>query len=230
MNRIRALLPLAALAASACAAPAVRAPEPGLPAGSGSMQAPAAAPESFVLLQGNDTIAVETFTRTATTLQAELSARTGGRFSYDAQLAADGTVPRIELRAFTPGTPAGGAPAQRAIASFRGESVSGQSFVGDSSRTATVATTRGAIPYVNPSPSLMEQIVRRARALGGAEAQVPVFIIGAGQTLTATVRTVGADSAVLSLGGTDIRARVDRAGALLGASVGAQNLRIVRRP
>jgi hypothetical protein len=74
----------------------------------------------------------------------------------------------------------------------------------------------------------MEQIVRRARALGGDSVQVPILGADNGRTSTVTVRFMGADSATVSLGPVVLRLRVDRAGSLLGGAVPSQNLTISR--
>jgi hypothetical protein len=75
----------------------------------------------------------------------------------------------------------------------------------------------------------MEQIVRRARAMGGESVQVPVFVASSGGvTRSASVRFAG-DSATLSLATTEVRVRVDPGGAILGGSVPAQGLTIQRR-
>jgi len=91
-----------------------------------------------------------------------------------------------------------------------------------------VASRPGLVTYVNPSPSAMEQIVRRARAMGGDSAQVPILGADNGQLGEVAVRFVGADSAILSLGPVVLRMRVDRAGSLLGGTVPSQGLVITR--
>jgi hypothetical protein len=85
------------------------------------------------------------------------------------------------------------------------------------------------VPFVNPSPSLMEQIVRRGRAIGGGTAEVPIFVGGGGPAnVTAIVTFSAPDSARLDLGGVEVLLRVDAAGAILGGSVPTQRLTIER--
>jgi hypothetical protein len=92
-----------------------------------------------------------------------------------------------------------------------------------------VATRSGAVAYINPSPSHMEQILRRARVIGGDSVEVQVFVASsAGATVPAMVRFRG-DSATLAVGPVVIRARTDSAGRLLGGVVPSQGLVIERR-
>lgn len=185
---------------------------------------------TFHLVRGGDTIATERFTRTADRLQAELSASNGSRVRYTADLAPDATVRRVEIWAYPPGSAADAPAAQHATAELRGDSVFGTVTEGGSQRADRGTTTPGAIPYINPSPSMMEQIVRRARVLGGDSTRVPIMVVGQGQTVEVMVRRVGADSATLMLGPVEVRLRTDAAGSLLGGSVPSQELRIERRP
>jgi hypothetical protein len=178
-----------------------------------------------VLTQGSDTIGSEHFSRTKDRLRAEFTARGMEAFRYDAELAPDASVKRIRL---TVRPPAGGA--QTSTAAFAGDSVTlTREAPGDSARSARRPAAPGSVPYVNPSPSLMEQIVRRARALGGGTASVPVFVGGAGPAnVTAVVDFAASDSARLELGGVSVLLRVDGAGAILGGSVPSQRLTISR--
>ncbi|HEX8906544.1 MAG TPA: alpha/beta fold hydrolase, partial [Longimicrobiaceae bacterium] len=119
-------------------------------------------------------------------------------------------------------------PVQRVTLAWAGDSAVG-TIAGMAGRTQTVHGARGAIPIVNPSAVLMEQMLMRARALGGRDsATVTAFVAGTPQTVPAKVRWVGADSAVLSIAGVEVRARTDAAGRLLGAAVAAQQLTIER--
>ena len=229
------LLPL--FLAAACAptpppqAEPVPAPEPTEPAVVPAEPTPTVANEgTFTLMQEGTTVATEEFTRTNEQLDAALSAPGQGTLAYTAALAPDATVPRIELRVLPPGTAEGATPLQRSTAVFQGDSVFTETIEADSTRTNRVATTPGAIPYVNPSPSLMEQILRRARVMGGEQVQVPVFVAGTGgQTVAAMVMFMPPDSATVTLGNTEVRLRVDDEGRLLGGRVPAQNLLIERQ-
>lgn len=187
---------------------------------------------TFTLVRGADTIGTETFTRGADRLEATFAAGRRSLFRYDAALRPDAGTARI---AVTPLAPAVAAAAPSASATFAGDSVTVRQdgAAGGPATTARRAAPPGTVAYVNPSPSLMEQIVRRARALGGAPGgapvAVPVFVSGTGGVgQTATVAFLAPDSARLDLAGVALRFRVDPAGAVLGGTVPAQGLTIVR--
>ncbi len=222
MQRTIAALSLAALAACAASAGA------GTSAPAATV---AAAPQTgtFYQMRGADTVSRERFTRTATRLEADMRMSGDRRVSYTSELAPDASVTRIELRAYSPG--ADTAAAQRAVVTLRGDSATSQvTATGGTPTTERFATTRGAVAYVNPSPSSLEQIIRRARAMGGDSAQVQILGIPGRQTRPMNVRFVGADSALISLGQVVIRVQVDRAGSFLGGSVPSQGLVITRAP
>lgn len=156
----------------------------------------------FVVRQGADTVAVETFRRTGDRLTGELTVPSSGvRVAYTATVSPDGLIPRMELRSGT-------APAA-AVARF--------------------ALDAGTLPYLNLSPSVLEQILRRARALGSGSATIPLLNLQGGGTIAATVEPLSADSVRILLGpGVEIRAATDAEGRLLGATIPSQNVVIER--
>lgn len=247
MSRRLALPTLLAVLA-ACAAPApVPAPSPatgdgngtaatGASGGMGTATAaarPAATAQTsgtYVLIRGGDTIATERFTRTDQRLEANLVIPGQVRVNLVAGLNPDASVSRLELRTYPVGAP-DTAATQVSIAEFRADSV----FLQGTREGGTTADRRplmvsGVVPFVNPSPSLMEQIIRRARKMGGETAEVPVFASSAGgSTITANVHFAG-NEAHLNLGGVQVTFQVDASGAVLGGSVPAQELTIQRVP
>ncbi|HET7584120.1 MAG TPA: hypothetical protein VFK13_04390 [Gemmatimonadaceae bacterium] len=198
--------------------------------GGASAATPAAAPEiergSFTILRGSDTVAVEHFTRAPDSLGAALEIPRTGRVRYDASLAPDGTVHRIVVDVTLADSTG---PSQHSEADFEGDSV----FIHRNTGTDTTerrAVDAGTLPYINPSPSLMEQIVRRSRVLGGDSVDVPLLSAGTqSRNVIATVTRPTPDSAVLSLGPVEVRLAVDSAGRVRGGSVPAQGITIVRQ-
>jgi hypothetical protein len=212
MPRLRAIALV--LVASGCArGAAVTAASPA--AGGASMRG------TYVMLQGADTIAVERFTRGADRLQVEFSAGGTVQIAYDAALAADATVSRLELTA--PAALRGG------TLTFRADSVAATQPRGDSIVAFMRAAPRGTVPYINPSPSMMEQVLRRAHVIGGPSVTLPVYVAGGGanQTVSMTV-TFRGDSARLDAAGTILEFRVEPGGAIVGGRVPSQGLTIVR--
>lgn len=182
----------------------------------------------FTLRQGADTAVVERFTRTPDRLDVEMAVDGGPRIVYDADLRPDASVARLAVRAYAPGAGPEAAPAQTMTALFEGDSVLLAADAGETQRRGTVA---GVVPYLNPSPSAMEQIVRRARAMGTGRVEVPVWMPGeGGQNETATVDLSTPGEAALTMGGVEVRLQVDEHGRVLGGTVPSQGLTLERAP
>ncbi|HEV7588017.1 MAG TPA: alpha/beta fold hydrolase [Longimicrobium sp.] len=184
---------------------------------------------AFVVTVGADTILVERFTRTAGMVEAVADLTGRARMAIVIHTGAGASVSEVDLRAWGPGAPDGAAPLQRGRVVFAGDSTVATLEAGGQPHVQTVRGTRGALPMLNPSALMLEQVLMRARALSPRDSvTVPMLLIGSTQAFAARVRWVGADSAVLSDGMADVRARVDPAGRLLGAAVPSQNLVILR--
>ena len=184
---------------------------------------------SFVLRNGTTPLATERFQRSASAIDAELTTPIGVRVVYAARLRPDASISFIDVREHAPGAPAGDPPMQQSTGTFEGDSVILSLDRGGDTQVARRATTRGVVPYINPSPSLMEQIVRRARALGGSRVDVPVWLPSAGgQNVTAMVEFTTPDSARLTMGTTELRLHVDAAGRVLGGAIPSQGLTLER--
>lgn len=185
---------------------------------------------TFVLRDGPATLATERFQRSAEALEAELMTPIGVRIVYAARLRPDASVSFIDVRQYAPGAPAGDPPMQHSTGTFEGETVLLSVDRGEGTQAARQPTARGVVPYIDPSPSLMEQVVRRARALRGRRVDVPVWLPnGGGQNATATVEFTTPDSARLELAGTQLLLHVDARGRVLGGSIPSQGLILERR-
>jgi uncharacterized protein len=182
----------------------------------------------FVVLMRADTFAVESFTRTADRLEGVLAGRAIGRLAYSMTLGPDATTPELRLRAWRPGAEPDAGPMQEAHLRVVGDSSVAEITTPAGTHTERLATRRDAMLYLNPSFAQMEQLVLRARAVGGDSADIPVLMVQGGQTITATVVRQGADSVVVSFGGLQLRAAVGADGRLLGGSIPAQNLTFTR--
>lgn len=220
--RVKGVVSLSAfvlLLAAACATP-TRGPAP----------APTVETGTFTLRSGPTPLASERFQRSPGALEVELTTPIGVRVSYAARLRDDASVSFIDVREYPPGAAAGEPPMQQSTGTFVGDSVLLSLNRGGETQVARRATTRGVVPYINPSPSLMEQVIRRARALRGPRVSVPVWLpTGGGQNATATVDFTTADSARLELGGVQLLLRVDAEGRVLGGAIPAQGLTLDRQ-
>ncbi len=212
-----------------------------LPAASAAAQGTAraaatTAPRAFITLRGADTLVTERVepgadgtTTARLTFRGAAGQAAGLRFVAVFVPGPDARVRRATLDV-TP--PAATAPVQRATMSFEGHGDSVQVSV-ENGPSTTVAVAPGTLPYVNLAVSGLELILRRARAVAaagaapGAPATIPLYAgPGTPAGLTATVTRLGADSAVLSLSGVEIRMRTTADDRILGARVPAQGILI----
>lgn len=181
---------------------------------------------SYAILNGADTAVLERWTRSDSSLSVTMDVIGQVRLEFDASLATDATMRSLTMRIFPPGQDE---PAEEAHAEFRGDSVIAVQRLAAGMDTVRRGTRVGAVPYLSPSVSLTEQIVRRARAMGGDSVVVPVFVVGSGgETLDATVR-FAADSAFVALGASEMRLGLAGDGSLTGGVIPLQpSVRVVR--
>ncbi|HEX9164785.1 MAG TPA: alpha/beta fold hydrolase [Gemmatimonadales bacterium] len=186
--------------------------------------------EAFIMLRGSDTIAIEAFRRTPGKLDVDLVERlTKSRHTFAVTIGRDGTVSRVENQYRRADATPDAKPLQTAVLLMVGDSVIAEITGPTGTRIQRLGTRPGALPYVNPSMALVELMLARATALGGDSVAIPMFFVAGGQTLTATVRRVGADSAVVAFAmGQDFRLARDREGRILGGAIPAQGLTVVR--
>ena len=205
----------------------------GLPAAAGLLLAiasPAAAQEAtWILRRGADTVAIETVRRTPGRLEATLlDPGQRIRWRFAAILGPGEAVTAFENAFALASDSVGAEPRQRAELAFEGDSVIAIINPGPGARVQRLGTRAGALPFLNPSFALVEQAVRRARALGGDSVVVPLFAVSGGQTFDALVLRRGRDSVDVRIGGAVAHLRLDAAGMLVSGSVPAQGLVLER--
>jgi len=179
----------------------------------------------FVVRVRSDTIAVERATIGPRRAEAAMRLRTPPTLVRQVVLL--GASASAERVSTTVGRGAKGDSAiKRLEVTITGDSGTAQPF--DASAPVPlpaqrIAVPRGAVPFVNLSGLSLELMLRRARAVGGDSADVPL-LLGSGGSLAARVRRVSADSATITVGGVDLHARTDAEGRLLGAVVPTQGV------
>jgi hypothetical protein len=183
---------------------------------------------TFVVLLGQDTVAAERVMRHADSAEGDLRMKIPLlHITQRLTLGAAGTVQRV---GFAVGRGISGDSAvQHSELILRGDSAVAHVDPANGAPVSErrIAVPAGAVPFVNLSGLSMEQLLRRARALGGDSVNVPVLFTG-GQVVLGSVVRLGADSVVVHLAGTELRARTDSDGRLLGAAVPSQAVRFVR--
>jgi len=183
---------------------------------------------AFVALVGADTFAVERFARVprpgGDSTTAELLVPRAGARVRRVLVDSGALLPRYLLEAFAPGAAPDAAPAQRASFRFMRDTA----FADVGGAVQTLAVRPGTLPWLNPSFVLVEQIVRRARAIGGDRVEVPMVSVAGAQQFVAAVERVGRDSAVVRFPDAEMRVAVDDGGRVTGLRIPAQNLIVAR--
>jgi hypothetical protein len=187
---------------------------------------------TFIIRHASDTVATERFTRTPTHLDGTLAIHNRRRSSqrYSAVVAPDATLPLIEVTV-REGLDSGTVSpkvVQRARVIFKEDSAAVDEVGSAGLVTRVFETERGAVPYLNLSFALLEQAVRRARTAGGLD-RVAFFNLGGGQTRSAGLKRVGADSLRFDIGEIAVYLRVDSAGRVLGGRIPVQDVTVERR-
>ncbi len=188
------------------------------------------ADNGFAFVRGTDTLFSERWSRSPSVVEGTLTLTGQARIQYTLDLAGDATVSRMRLRVF-PAIGATQEPAQTADATFRGDTLVAIQRAGARADTVRRATPRGTIPYLPPSMALFEQIIRRAKTIGGVVASVPVHLLaqeGGAQTLLAQVRYPTADSAVVTFANVPTSFHVAADGTILGIPTPDATIRVVR--
>jgi hypothetical protein len=180
-------------------------------------------PDGFVLLRGGDTLAVERYARSGDTLRGEVrDVANGNRMTYSAAVGSDSRVTSLDFTLHKPGS---GGPSGRGNVRVQGDSIIAEQEEEGKSGTQRMAAPSGTSLYLNPSMALMEQVLRRAKAVGGQRPQFPVFTISTQANARVdrpTITWIGSDSAEIARNGTDgdsrVRVAIGENGRILGGS------------
>jgi hypothetical protein len=124
--------------------------------------------EGFVVCLGEDTLAVERYSRSATTLESEIVLRVPAarRVTYTAALDPVGDVESMDL-VVTPLLASSLPPrVSRGRLRFRGDTADVQLTLGDTTRVLKVPARPGSMPLAAFSHALVEQAILRASHLG----------------------------------------------------------------
>jgi Protein of unknown function (DUF2911) len=185
--------------------------------------------EGFVVCLGEDTLAVERYSRSATTLESEivLRAPAARRVTYTAALDALGDVQSIDL-VVTPLLAQGQPPrVSRGRLRFRGDTAEVQLTLGDTTLVLKVPARPGSMPLAAFSHALVEQAILRASHLGldsvafdwvgvGAPVAYPTYVtrrqdgaVVVGFFDAPAVATVDSTGRMLALDGSATTAKVE---------------------
>jgi DUF2911 family protein len=181
----------------------------------------------FIVRLGSDTLAVEQYARTNTTLESQLALRVpyARRVHYLAALDSAGHVARFDLT-MRPLATGVGAPALGTIV-FRGDTADVTVTLGDSTRQQHIAARAGAVPLSMFSHALVEQAILQAKRSGKDSVAFDWLALGSPEASASYVVRRGKDSVAVGLFGSPLFARVDRRGRLLGLDGRATTQKVV---
>lgn len=186
----------------------------------------------LVIHSGRDTVADETFRFDSTGVGGTITRGIGARSEriryHITEI--DGQIPMVELSAWKGDDPVEMKARQNVRVIFKDDSVAIDEANDKSGvNTSLFKSERNAVPYLNLSTAFLELATRRAARTTRMEPlAVPFFDLNGGRTVTGSVKPISADSAVMAIGGIELRFKVDKHGSILGGSVPAQNIIIVR--
>jgi hypothetical protein len=181
---------------------------------------------SFYTISGQDTLAVEQVVRTGERVDVDMLVRQQGvRSVFTLELGPNATVRRVTNRIFR--QPEDEEPTRVVTAAFRGDSVDVE-ISGDRPQTMTVSTLPGALPWIFPSNTLLEQALLRSQSRNGTEDvdSIPFFNIANGQSTTATIAWEGPNAATLQLAEATLSVDLGKDGSVTGFS--SEGRRVVR--
>ena len=177
-----------------------------------SAQEPSPSRWAFVVMHGADTVAVERVLRTSGGTRGDLVVNRALRVSYVLDVNADQAVSEMVMQV-------GGPDGPMAPDTLR--------LRADSSAAVASSAQWAEVPYpFTHVPGLLDHVLLRARALGGATVSVPVF--RQGQRTAFRVRFVRPDSATVDAGGHPIRVALDADGSLLRAVFPDHGVEVLR--
>jgi hypothetical protein len=134
----------------------------------------AAEHDGFVLLAGNDTLAIERFVREGNELRGSLhDVRSGARMDYRAVVTDDGRVIGMHIDLVEPGA---FGPSERVAVSLRNDTLVVHQDGANGEDGDGVLLPRGTTLYLNPSIALLEAMLQRAESVGDGQ-EFPVLAL-----------------------------------------------------
>ena len=181
---------------------------------------------AYVERLGNDTLAVEVFTRSDSGFEGQLLTRSPVTrvANYAGTLSREGTVSRLEVNWMTPGeNPEGPGPESWSI-TIEGDSATIERDVNGESSTTRVAAPEGLIPAVGRTPwsyAILEQAVTQATASGADSFPITTMTGSRPRPSSNVIRRVDSETVSWGFFGSPMTARIDAQGKILALS-GAQ--------
>ncbi len=196
------------------------------------LAAPAAVAQSaFVMVNAtkNDTIQVESFTRTATRLDGELLSKGAPRQVFSSTIGTDGRMGTLTLTVYPAGSAAGAAAMMTAKLALAGDTAVAEMAVqGRPPVTQRIPSRAAAQPLMNTSISQLQVMLDAARRGTAPTATATAFLASGGATIDITFTNLRTDSVTASFGPSAWWLRIDGAGRIISGGLPAQGLLITR--
>lgn len=183
-----------------------------------------AAKSGFVIKKGKDTVAVEIYSRDASTLTSDIYQSNGLRTQYTANLGAGGDVRYVEMtRQGRQGQGVG------MTIAFGDTLVSANVSAPGSENEKFSIPSRHSTPFLAVSFALCEQILRASHLEVGKSQRWTAFRLGVADTATLTVTRFHADSALFTMPDVQLKLAIAAAGDVIGGRHMGQDWLIERR-
>ena len=178
----------------------------------------------FVITKGNDTVAVELFSRDGNALTSEIYQTNGPRTQYTMDLKPDNSISHVEFTRVTQNNQSIG------ISIFFLDSMVKAQMSAAGQTEQFEFPSRHAIPILVVSFALCEQIVQASHLDVGKSAVYTAIRLGAGDTTQLTVTRFHKDSVSFAMQGAQLKAALGSKGEIVGGVHLGQGWTITRKP
>jgi len=178
----------------------------------------------FVITKGNDTVAVELFSRDGNALTSEIYQTNGPRTQYTMDLKPDSSISHVEFTRVTQNNQSIGISIF-----FLDSTVKAQMSAAGQTEQFEFPSGR-AIPILVVSFALCEQIVQASHLDVGKSAVYTAIRLGVGDTTQLTVTRFHKDSVSFAMQGAQLKAALGSKGEIIGGVHLGQGWTITRKP
>ena len=178
----------------------------------------------FVITKGNDTVAVELFSRDGNALTSEIYQKNGPRSQYTMDLKADSSISHVEFTRVTQNNQSMG------ISVFFLDSTVKAQVSAQGQTEQFEFPSRKAIPMLVVSFALCEQIVQASHLGVGKSATYTALRLGAADTAQLTVTRFHQDSVSFTMQGAQLKAALGGKSEITGGVNLGQGWTITRKP
>lgn len=182
---------------------------------------------AYLILRGNDTIAVERVRRSDNAVSAVVASPNQPSVELVFTLGPDHAITATSFVVRGANASADAAPLQTGTITIIADSAHLEMRGGGSSRSMRLGTKAGAMPITNNDFVIVEQMVRMARARGAKSLTLPLFSMAGGATVEGTLEFSSPDSARFKVATSVIDVTLDAAGNVTGGVIPVAGLRLV---